>query len=136
MQEGLHALVDVLAEPADLALRDAGAAHGLDEVVDGAGRDAVDVGLLDDRGERLLGGAARLQEARKVRALPQLRDRQIDLAGPGLPRPLAIAVAVVGALGAARPGRRAGELLDLGRHEALGAVGQQLADEIGVVGLM
>ena len=67
---------------------------------------------------------------------PQLRDRQIDLAGPGLPRPLAIAVPVVGALGAARPGRRAGELVDLGGHQALGAVGQQLADEIGVVGLL
>jgi hypothetical protein len=80
--------------------------------------------------------AARLQEARKVRALPQLRDRQVDPADAGLPGPLAIAVSVVGALGAARSGRRAGALIDFGRNEALGAVGQQLTDELGVVGLL
>ena len=61
VEEGLHPLVDLLAQPADLALGDAAHAHGLDQIVDRAGRDALDVGLLDHRGERLLGhaGAAR-----------------------------------------------------------------------------
>jgi hypothetical protein len=40
-----------------------------------AGRDARDVGLLDDGDERLLGAAARLEEAREVAAAAQLRDR-------------------------------------------------------------
>jgi hypothetical protein len=44
-------------EAADLALGDAAGAHGLHQVVHRAGRDAVDVGLLDHRGESLLGGA-------------------------------------------------------------------------------
>src|SRR4051794_25139876 len=81
-EEGLDALVDVLAQARDLALRDAGAAHRLDQVVDRPGRDAVDVGLLDDRRQRLLGGPARLQEGREVRALAPLRDGQLDPAGP------------------------------------------------------
>jgi hypothetical protein len=36
----------------DLALRDAGHAERLDEVIDGARRDALNVGLPDDGGER------------------------------------------------------------------------------------
>ncbi|MDF2974575.1 MAG: hypothetical protein K0R61_5025, partial [Microvirga sp.] len=46
-------------------------AERLDEVVDRARRDALDVGLLHDGGERLLGRAPWLQEAREVRTLPQ-----------------------------------------------------------------
>ena len=94
VEEGLHPLVDLLAQPADLALGDAAHAHGLDQVVDRAGRDALDVGLLDDRGQRLLGHPARLEEAREVAALAQLGDAQLDRAGPGLPVPVAIAVAL------------------------------------------
>ena len=77
-EEGLHLAVDLLAQPRDLALGDAAHAHGLDQVVDRARRDALDVGLLDDGGERLLGHAARFQEAREVGALPELRDAQLD----------------------------------------------------------
>jgi hypothetical protein len=65
VEEGLHPLVDLLAQPADLALGDAAHAHRLDQVVDRAGRDALDVGLLDHRGQRLLGHPPRLQEAGK-----------------------------------------------------------------------
>jgi len=55
----MRGIGDIIAEAADPALRDAGSAHGLAEVVDGAGGDAVVVGFLDRRGERLLGGAPR-----------------------------------------------------------------------------
>ena len=58
--------------PAHLAFGDAARAHRLDRVVDRARRDALHVGLLDHRGERLLGHASRLQEAGEVGALPQL----------------------------------------------------------------
>ena len=57
-EEGVHALVDLRAQPRDLAFGDAGCAHGLDEVVHGPGRDPMDIGLLDHRRERLLGRAA------------------------------------------------------------------------------
>lgn len=40
-------------------------AHGLDQVVDRAGRDPLDVGLLDDGGQRLLGHAARSRKPGK-----------------------------------------------------------------------
>ena len=48
-QEGPDPLVDLLAQLRDRALGDAGEAHGLDEVVHPAGRDAADPGLLDHR---------------------------------------------------------------------------------------
>ena len=85
VEEGLHLLVDLLAQPADLALGDAAHAHRLDQIVDRAGRDALDVGFLDHRGQRLLGHPPRLQEAGKVAALPQLGDAQLDRAGARLP---------------------------------------------------
>ena len=65
-------------------LRDAGEAHGLDEVVDPPGRDAADPGLLDDRDQRLLGHPARLEERREVAALAQLRDAELQGPEPGV----------------------------------------------------
>ena len=75
LEEGLHLAVDLLAEPGDLALGDAAHAHGLDQIVDRARRDALDIGFLDDGGKRLLGHAARFQEAREVGALPSFGMR-------------------------------------------------------------
>ena len=66
LQEGVHPLVDLLAEPGDLALGHTRHAHGLDEVIDGAGRDALDIGLLNDRRQRLLAHAPGLQKPREV----------------------------------------------------------------------
>ena len=56
----LHPLVDLLAQPRDLALGNPAHAHGLDQVIDRAGRDPlvlyiyiyIYVGLLDHRGQR------------------------------------------------------------------------------------
>ena len=112
-EEGIHPLVDLRAQPRDLALGDAGRAHGLDEVVHGPGRDPVDVGLLDHGRERLLGRAARLEEGREVGALAQLGDGEVDPACSRVPGALAIAVAVIEPLGAAqRPlARRSGSRL-------------------------
>src|SRR4051812_35696783 len=67
-------------------------AHRPHEVVHGAGRHTLDVSLLDDRGQRLLRRAPRLEEAGKVTPLAQLRDRHVNPPCPGLPGALAIAV--------------------------------------------
>src|SRR5690606_37238639 len=101
IQERVHALVDVGAQSRHLALADPGHTHRLDEFVDRAGRDAVDIGLLNHRRKGLLAGPPRLEEPREVAAFAQLRDPELDGPGPGLPEPLAVAVAAVRPLRAA-----------------------------------
>jgi hypothetical protein len=59
-------LVEVSADPADLALADARVgAQGLDQVVDLAGAHAVQVGLHDHREQRLVDPATPLQQRRE-----------------------------------------------------------------------
>ena len=53
-EKGFDLLVDLLAQPADLALGDAVYAERAHEIVDRARRDAVHVGLLHDRRDGLL----------------------------------------------------------------------------------
>jgi len=91
-QEGVHPLVDLGAEAADLALRHPACAHGLDQIIDRARRDAVNVGFLDHGHQRLLGSPPRLEEAGEVAALPELGNLQRDPASPGIP--IAVAVSV------------------------------------------
>src|SRR5438874_10401190 len=55
VEEGRDLAVDLAAQPRYLALGDAGHAHRTDQLVDRAGRHALDIGLLDHRGQRLLG---------------------------------------------------------------------------------
>jgi hypothetical protein len=57
--ERVEFFVETGADPRHLALRYAGfRAEGFDQVVDGAGRDTVDVGLRDDRVEGLVDAGA------------------------------------------------------------------------------
>ena len=98
-EEGLDLLVDLLAQPADLALGDAVHAHGLNQLIDRAGRDALDVGLLHHRRDGLLRHPARLEKAREVAALAQLRDAQFHRSGAGFPVAVAVAIALHQALG-------------------------------------
>jgi hypothetical protein len=119
VEEGADPLVDVLAELGDGGLRDAGQAHGLDQVVHPAGRDAADPGFLDDRHQGLLGGLAGLQEGREVGALAQLRDAQLQGAEPGVEGAVAEAVAVVQALAGALVPAGADQALHIGLHEHL-----------------
>ena len=106
----LHPLVDLGAEPADLALGDAVHAHSADQVVHRAGRDALDVGFLDDRGQRPLSGAPGLQEGGEVAAAPELRNAQFHSTGAGVSVALAVTDALVDAALAALAmgGRRSG----------------------------
>jgi hypothetical protein len=72
LEEGVHALVDILAKLGDRGLGDAAHALGLDQLVDAPRADAGDPGLLDHRDECLLDGITRLQEAREVGVSPEL----------------------------------------------------------------
>ena len=132
LQERLDPAVDLLAPPGDLALGDAGHPHRLDQVVDRPRRDTLDVRLLNDGGERLLRHPTRLEEARKVAALAQLRDAQLDGAGAGLPAAVAVAVAMHPPVRAPLAKRGASQPLDLQLHQAMGGKANHLAQEIGV----
>jgi hypothetical protein len=70
-----------LGEPRDLALAHPLDAELPDELLHPPRGDAGQVGVGDHRHERLLGAPARLQQPiGEVRALPQLRDRELDRA--------------------------------------------------------
>jgi hypothetical protein len=136
LEEGLHPLVDVLAEPAHLALGDAGHAERLDQIVDGPGRDALDVGFLDHGGERLLRHAPGFQETGEVAPLAQLRDAQLDRAGAGFPIPLTVAVALHQPLGRTLAVAGAGQALHLQLHQPLRGKADHLAQHVGVCALL
>src|SRR5262249_30109174 len=131
-QERLHLLVDLGAEPADLALGDPAHPHRLHQIIDRAGRHAVHVSLLDHGGERLLRHAPRLQEAREVGALAQLRDAQLDSAGARLPAAVTVPVALGETLGALLAVGRPGQALDFELHQPLGRKADHLTQKIGI----
>jgi hypothetical protein len=58
--------------------------HRLDQLVDRARRDAQDIGVLDNGGQRLLGHPTRLKKVRKIAALAQFGDAQFDRSDPRL----------------------------------------------------
>ena len=65
-EERVDPLVDLRAQPRHLALGDPAHPHRLHQLVHRAGGDALDIGLLDDGGQRLLGRPARLEERWEV----------------------------------------------------------------------
>lgn len=80
--EGVQLFVELSADPGDLTLRYPGVrAEGFDQVVDGAGGDAVDVCLHDDRLEGLVDAPAALEKAREEAPGPQFRDGEFQVTG-------------------------------------------------------
>jgi len=69
VEGGAHPLDELAAKPVDLAVGDAGHTHGFDQVAHGSLGHPVNIGLWDDRGQGLLGGASRLQAAGEVAGL-------------------------------------------------------------------
>jgi len=136
VQERAHALVEFAAQPADLALGHAAHAQGLDQIVHRARGDALHIGLLDHGGERLLGGAPRLQELGEVAALAQLGDLQLDAARARVPRALAVAVAAVDSLGTLLVVAGAAARFDIELHQALGHELNHLAQHVDVGSLL
>ena len=134
MAEGLDLDIERSTDAADLALRHGGDAEGLDEVLDAAGTDTQDIGLLDDREQGTLGSSSRFDERRQVAAITDPRDGQLDRAHPRIPASFAVAVAVgQAALGVTLTMGHTGQLGDLGLHHRLGEGLHALAQEVGVV---
>src|SRR5207237_9278039 len=129
-EELLDAAVDLLAKPRHLALRDAGHAHRLDEIVDRTGRYTVYVGFLDHSDHGLVGRAASLQERGEIRALAKLRDRHRHGADAGVPLTRAIAVALVRSLRRPIAVGRTREDFNLVVHHARGTEGKHLTTHI------
>src|SRR6266481_5899091 len=75
---------------------------------------------------------ARLEEAREVAALAQLRDAQLHRPGAGFPIAVAIPVAVGDPIGGAFAVRRAGQALDLQLHQAMRGKADHLAQQISI----
>ena len=136
VEEALDLVVDLAAQPRDLALGDAAHPHRLHQVVDRAVRHPLDVGLLDHRRQRLLGHPPGLQEAREVAPLPQLRDPQRYRAGARLPAALAVAVAMGDPLRRTLAMGGAGQPFHLQLHQTLGREADHLAQQIGVGALL
>ena len=127
-------LVQPAAEPADGVLAHPLQAELLDQPVDLAGRDPVDVGLLDDRDQGLLGPPARLQERREIATLPQFRDGQLQLPNPGIPAPLAVAVSLApAAVRGALTQLSAGQCGRFGIHQLLDQPRDTVAQDVGVL---
>ncbi len=134
IQEGVHPLVDVLAQLAHRALADARQPHRLHQVVHPPGRHAADPGLLDHRHQGLLRRLARLQERRKVAALPQLGDPQLQAAQPGVERAVAVAVAVGRALAGALVPPGADQAVHVRLHQQLHHGLRHAAQEVAISG--
>jgi hypothetical protein len=125
-------LVEQPGDPADLRLADA-QPQRLDELIDPARRHAAHVGLLHHADERLLAALARLQKAREVAALADLRDLQLDLARARVPPPRPIAVAMRRAILGALTVLSADQLGHLGLHQLLCHQAHRLADHVAVL---
>jgi site-specific DNA recombinase len=135
-EEVPHPLVDLLAELRDRALGDPRQPHGLDQIVDAPGADAGDPGFLDHRHQRFLRGPARLEEAREVGALTQLRHAQVQRPQPGLELAVAVTVAPGEATVAALVAAGADQTLDIVLHQELENGLGDRAEEIPVILLL
>jgi hypothetical protein len=90
----LHRLVQLPADPGDLAPAAALQPQGSDQVVYLPGAHPRHVRLLHHAHQRPLRPPAGLQQAREVAPLPQLGNPQGDLPHPGLPDPLPVPIPV------------------------------------------
>ncbi len=129
--ERAHGLVQPGADPRDLGLGDPRVdAHRLDQVVDTAGGDALDVGLHHHRIQRLVDAAAGLEDHRKERPLAELGDPHTDVAGLGSDQPRTRPVAVGGPRLGALVTNRADLLGGFGFDELLHHHPDRLTDKI------
>lgn len=136
VEECLDPFVDLFAQARHLALRNPVHPHGLDQIVDGAGRNALNIGFLNNGRKRLLGHATRFEKAGKVAALAQLRDSQHHGPGARFSIALAVPIALDEPLGRTLAMAGSGHRADLQLHQAMGREADDLAQSIRVGGLL
>src|SRR3954447_26276448 len=132
LPERLDLLVEQPRDPAHLTLGDPQPAT-LDELIDPPRRHSADIRLLHHADERLLAALARLQQAREVAALADLRDLQLDLTRARVPPPRPIAVAMRRTILRALTTLRADQLGHLRLHQLLRHQPHRLADHVTVL---
>ena len=131
--EGGELVVELGADPADLAPAHVAATQRLHEGIDLAGADALDVGLLDDRQPGPVDPATRLQQSREEAADAQLGDLQLQPTDPGVEHLGPVTVPVGDALGGVLIRGRADHGGGLELDEALEGVFEDLP-HLGDVG--
>ena len=118
-------LVEVRADPGDLGLGDPGVStQCLDQVIDLAGRDAVQVGLHHHREQRLVDPAPALEQRGEERPAAELGDPQLQISRGRGQGPWSASVALSGPLIGAFPGPSTNHAGQLG-------VDQRLVDRLG-----
>lgn len=124
-------LIELAADAAHLALGDPrlDAQRG-DQVVDLARRDAVDVGLHDDRPQRPVDASPGFQQRGEEGARAQLRDAQLHVARLGREQPGAAPVALGDAAVGPFVARRADRLARLQLDEFLKDECHRLAHDV------
>jgi hypothetical protein len=132
VQECIDAFINLAAEPPGLSLRSASHSHRLDQIIEGARRQAPNIGLLNDSRYSILRHPARLKELGQVAALAQLRDLHVDPSCTRFPSSAPVSVAVVHTVAAAFLRRGAAELIDARRHEAVGDEPEHLGKQVAV----
>jgi hypothetical protein len=134
--EGLDLMIELLGHRRDPRAGDPLDPQRSDQTLDPSGRHAAHVGLADHLDERALGPPAGLEQpVGEVAALTQLRDGQVDRAGPGVPGPHPVAVAAVRAFIRALTVRRAADRVRLLAHHPLTEQLHHLSQQV-CVGLL
>ena len=123
--------VEVLGHLADLRLRQSGDPQRADQFVHPPGGHPEQVAGSHHRRQRRLSPPAALQQPlREEGALPQLRDRDIDRADPGVQVSMPVAVAAVGPLRAPDPVPGATHTVGLRRQQRVDERSEQLAHQV------
>ena len=128
--EGLHQLVQLRCHRGHLRLGQAHDPEGGRQLLHPPGRDAQQVAGRDDRGQRPLGPPPVLQEAREVRSLAQLGDRQLDRPGAGVPLAPPVPVAGVHPVRRDLPVPGVARDLDVGVHHPLGELPDHRTEQV------
>jgi hypothetical protein len=129
--ERLHLFIQIAGHLADLRARQPGDPKRFDQLLHPPGADAEQVAGRHHAGQgRFRPAAAFQQPVREIRARPQLRDRDVQRAGPGVEVPVPVAVADIDPVRARHPIRRAAGRISLGGHERVDERGQHLPQQI------
>jgi hypothetical protein len=94
----------------------------------------VDIGFLHDGDQGPFGPAAWIEQAGKVTAITDARHLEVKRADPGVPRAVAVAIALAGAFRGTFMALRANMLRDFELHEGLAQHAHPITKKINILG--